>query len=442
MGMRVLKMQVRTKLPLAIALSCSCLAQTAAHAHHSRVAVEERSAANDLLDKAESLLAKSDYAAAEPLLQQATAKDPGSYQAWYDLGYAHQALKRSNEAIADYKKSIEINPRIFESNLNLGLTLAAMDQRTDAIKYLSAATQLEPANHSSQAKEHAWMAMAKIQEASNPGNAEQAFLQAVKLAPNDPEPHLSLAELYENQGKLEQAKPQFDQALATSKDSDRAPALRGLVNIAIASKQYSEAETNVRQYLALAPSDGQAHLLLGRLLAAQGKNAEALTQLNAAGNADDPAILRDKAQLLFGLNRNAEAIAIYKQLIEQKGGDGQLHYQYALVLMQQHLYPAAQEQLIAAVKLKPNLVGAYGDLAVVASENKQYDLALKALDVRTKFLGDNPGTYFLRATALDHLRRYPEATQNYRQFLSAANGKFPDQEWQARHRLIAIQNLK
>lgn len=432
----------RAKLPLAIVLSCSCFAQTAAPAHHSRAAVEERSSAGDLLDKAESLLAKNDYAAAEPLLQQATTKDPGSYQAWYDLGYAHQALKRQNDAIADYEKSIQINPRIFESNLNLGLTLAAMDRRAEAIKYLSTATQLEPANHSAPGKEHAWMALAKLQEGTNSKQAEQGFLEALKLAPKDPEAHLSLAELYENQGKLEEAKPHFEQALASSEINGRAQALRGLVNIAIASKQYTEAETDVRQYLALTPTDGQAHLLLGRLLAAEGKNAEALVQLDAAGNASDPAVLRDKAQLLLALNRNLEAIAIYKQLIEQNGGDGRLHYQYGLALMQQHQYPAAQEQLIAALKLKPNLVGAYGDLAVVASENKQYDLALKALDVRTKFLGENPGTYFLRATALDHLRRYPEATQNYRQFLSAANGKFPDQEWQARHRLIAIQNLK
>ena len=78
----------------------------------------------------------------------------------------------------------------------------------------------------------------------------------------------------------------------------------------------------------------------------------------------------------------------------------------------------------------------------VASDNQQYDLTLKALDVRVKLLGDNPGTYFLRATALDHLRRYPEATQNYRQFLTVASGKYPDEEWKARHRLLAIQNLK
>ena len=97
---------------------------------------------------------------------------------------------------------------------------------------------------------------------------------------------------------------------------------------------------------------------------------------------------------------------------------------------------------MAAIKLNPNMATAYGDLAVVASENQQYDLTLKALEVRTKLLGDNPGTYFLRATALDHLRRFPEATQNYRQFLAVAGGKYPDEEWKARHRLIAIQNLK
>jgi tetratricopeptide (TPR) repeat protein len=417
-------------------------AQSTSPPHHTRIAVEERSAAGDLLDKAESLLAKGDYASAESLLQQATAKDPSSYQAWYDLGYAHQALKRPDDAIADYKKSVELNPRIFESNLNLGLALAASDHRDEALKYVSAATQLEPANHSAQAKEHAWLALARIEEGSNASDAEKAFLEAARLAPKDPEPHLALGEMYENQGKVDQAKPQFQQALAESDGSERAQALRGLVNVAIASRQYGEAETNVRQYLALAPSDGQAHLLLGRLLAAEGKNADALAELDAAGSASDPAVLREKAQLLVALNRNDEAIAIYKQLIDQNGNDGQLRYQYALALMHQHQYPAAQEQLIAALKLKPNLVGACGDLAVVASENKQYDLALKALDIRTKFLGENPGTYFLRATALDHLRRYPEATQNYRQFLTVANGKFPDQEWQARHRLIAIQNMK
>ena len=44
----------------------------------------------------------------------------------------------------------------------------------------------------------------------------------------------------------------------------------------------------------------------------------------------------------------------------------------------------------------------------------------------------------LRATTFDHLKAIPQAVEYYQKFLAADGGKFPDQEWQARHRLIAI----
>ena len=34
------------------------------------------------------------------------------------------------------------------------------------------------------------------------------------------------------------------------------------------------------------------------------------------------------------------------------------------------------------------------------------------------------------------------AVDLYKQFLSVANGKFPDEEWEARHRLIALEHTK
>ena len=409
--------------------------------HHPAVE-QTTSTASTLLDRAESLLAKGDYSAAQPLLKQATEKDPKSYQAWYDLGYCEQALNHRAEALSAYKKSLEISPKIFETNLNLGLTLAALGQNDDAIKYLTAATQLQPGSHPAQAKEHAWVSLGSLLMAKDPPGAEHALGEAAKLAPDDPEPHLRLGYFYESSNNLDQARAQYQQALTGSHAEEQAQALRGLVNIAVASKQYSEAESKVREYLAAAPADSQAHLLLGRLLAEQGKNDEALSELSRAGVQSDPAILREKAELLSAVHREGDALPIYKDLVEHGGDDSKLRYEYGLALMHQQQWTASEEQLLAALKLNPNLADAYGDLAVVSSENKQYDLTLKALDVRTKLLGDNPGTFFLRATALDHLRRYPEATQNYRQFLAAANGKYPDEEWKARHRLIAIQNLK
>jgi len=428
---------------LFIAVSLAAIGQeTHTTVRHRPGAEQTSSAASVLLDKAEALLAKGDYSAAQTLLQQATVEDPKSYQAWYDLGYCEQALDHNAEALAAYKKSLEINSKIFETNLNLGLLLANSGERDQAINYIRAATQLQPGSRPEQSKEHAWLALGKLQLPTNPAAAEQAFAEAVKLAPADPESHLSLGELYESSGKFEAAKAQYRQALTVAKGDARAQALRGLVNVSIAAKQYDEAEKNVREYLASNSADPQAHLLLGRLLAAQGKNEEALAQLSGAGNNSDPQVLREKAGLLMAVKRDAEALPIYKQLVEQSENDAQLHSQYGLGLMHQHQWPEAEGQLLAAVQLNPGLTSAYGDLAIAASENQHYDLTLKALDIRTKLLGDNPGTYFLRATALDHLRRYPEATESYKQFLATANGKYPDEEWKARHRLIAIEKLK
>jgi tetratricopeptide (TPR) repeat protein len=409
---------------------------------HRTIAIEDSAGVSALLDKAESLIAKADYASAEDLLKQATAKDASSYQAWYDLGYAEHALNHSAEAIAAYRKSVEVNPKVFESNLNLGLELASTGAREEAIRYLKNATGLEPSQNANRSKERAWLVLGQVQSDTDPAAAEEALGQAAKLEPGDPQPHLLLAQLYEGSNKFDAAKQQYELALTGANDQTRLQALRGLVNVAIASQQYGEAEPRLRDYLAAATRDPQAHLLLGRLLAAQGKNEEALSQLAAAGDTNDPKVLEEKASLLTALHREPEALPIYKQLIQGDGNDAALHYQYGVALMHDHQFGPAQEQLLAAIKLNPNLGNAYGDLAVAASDNGQYDLVLKALNMRTKFLGENPGTYFLRATALDHLRRYPEATQNYRQFLAVSNGKFPDEEWKARHRLLAIQNLK
>jgi hypothetical protein len=91
-----------------------------------------------------------------------------------------------------------------------------------------------------------------------------------------------------------------------------------------------------------------------------------------------------------------------------------------------------------AVKLKPDDGDAWSGLAFTASENKQYQVTLNALSMRSKYLSETPATYFLWATSYDSLHLSKPAQDYYRKFLTAADGKFPDQEWQAKHRLVAL----
>ena len=137
-----------------------------------------------------------------------------------------------------------------------------------------------------------------------------------------------------------------------------------------------------------------------------------------------------------------QAEAAIATLLAGSPNDAALHQSLGKALLEEKKFADAQKEFLEAVKLKPDLGTAYGDLAFAAGENKDYPLAIKALDARAKFLPEEPITYFLRASAYDHLKDFKQAAANYHLFLNTAHGKYPDQEWQAKHRLIAIEPKK
>ena len=431
------------KIPLALSLAAAlaagglvAVAQTKTTVRHHREAVVENPVSPQV-EQAEAAIEKNDYAAAEPLLSQAVAANPKDHRAWYDLGFVYSATQRGAEAIAAYRKAVAAKPDVFESNLALGLALLAAGD-PDGATFLRAATKLKPGARPQEGLARAWRALGEALKEAQPEEALTAFRQAAQLQPKDPAPHLSAAILLEKRNDLAGAEAEFKQAAAL--DPKSSEALAGLVNVYSKSKRLPEAEAALRQYLAQDAANATAHLQLGRVLAAEGKSEEAAEELNAVLklNPGDLEALRELAGMNAAAKKYDQAAAQYRSLLAQHPEDFQLHYALGTVLMQQHNFAGAQQELIAALRLKPDLAEAYGDLAVVAAENKNYPLALRALQERARYLPETPATYFLRATSYDNMRAYKEAAENYRLFLAAAQGKYPDQEWQARHRLVAI----
>lgn len=427
-------------LAAAMALGPAACAQTKSTVRHYREAVVEN-AVSPQVEQAEAAIEKTDYAAAEPLLTKAVADNPKDFRAWYDLGFVYNATSRRAEAIEAYRKAVAAKPDIFESNLSLGLSLAATGS-PDAATFLRAATKLKPTSHPQENLARAWMALGEAVKDSQPEEALEAFHQAAERQPKDPAPHLSAGILLEKRNDLAGAEKEFKQAAEL--DPKSSEALAGLVNVYTKGKRLPEAESALRAYLARNPQNAGAHLQLGRVLLAEGKKDEAVEELNAVlkTSPNDVDALRELAGMNAAAKKYDQAAAQYRALLEKHPNDPQLHYALGTVLMQQHQFAQAQQELIAALKLKPDLAEAYGDLAVAANENKNYPLVLKVLDARLRYLPETPATYFLRATAYDNMRAYKEAAECYRQFLAAADGKYPDQEWQARHRLIAIDPEK
>jgi tetratricopeptide (TPR) repeat protein len=388
---------------------------------------------------AEKAMDQQKWAEAEALLRKLVAADSKDARAWFDLGYVMHAQENYREAIAAYRGAVNADPQSFECNLNLGMMLAH-ESSPEASKYLETATRLKPTNsHPQESLSRAWTALAETQARSAPNAALDSWSHAVTLAPGEARYRLAYGEALENSGDTAGAEREFRKARELQPNST--DALAALSNLFMRSKRLDEAETSLRGLVALAPQDESAHLQLGSVLSVEKKDAEAAAELNKALalRADDWEALRE---LAFVQERDKEYPAAeknYRALLQKFPNDAELHNGLGAVLLPQLKYAEAQAQFIACIRLKPDWGETYGQLALAASGNKEYGLAIKALDTRKKLLPELASTYFLRATCYDHLRQFAEAVENYKAFLASSQGQFPDEEWKARHRLIAIE---
>ncbi len=453
-------LRLRVRIAAALALLALCLGLMPLHgaaqqaqdspksasssgqkAHRHRTTIAEEEGPEPELARAEQLIQKRDYAQAETALQKLVAGDAENYVAWFDLGFVENALGKPEQSIAAYRKSVAAKPDVFESNLNLGLQLARAGQ-PDAEQFLRAATQLKPTSHVAEGQARAWLSLAHLIEPTKPDDALAAYHQAAALLPRDVEPRLSAGLLLENENQFSDAEQEYKQALAI--DPGSSDATIGLANIYMRGRRFPEAEAQLRKVVDAHPEQAAPHVQLGRVLAAEGKNDEAISELQTAikMNPGDTSLQRDIADLYASAGNNEQAEAAYRTLMGAHPDDGELHHALGVSLLKQKKFADAQKEFLETVKLKPGFAAGYGDLAFAASENKDYVLTLKALDARAKLEPDIPITYFLRASAYDHLKDVKQAVANYRLFLQGADGKYPEQEWQAKHRLIALEPKK
>ena len=394
---------------------------------------EDRAA--DALKDAESLLQKQQYSQAEAKLQALTATQAENPQAWFDLGFAQSHLGKPTDAIASYKRAVALDPKWFEVQQNLGLALAKSGDLTAAASALKIAVTLKPTVGGQQALAAAWLSLAQVTEESQPQESLAAYQKATELDPTNPEAQLGVARMAERSGNTAAAEQQYLK-LAAAGNND---SIEQLIGLYLKQKRFTEAETWLHKYIAANPQNAAAQLQLGKLQAAEGKTQEAIATLEPLyKTSPDPKLARELASLYLETKQYPAAADLLRPLIAQGPTDAQLHLDYGTALMHQLKYPEAQTVLLKALQLKPDLVQAYSDLAYAADQNKNYELTIRALDARAKLQPETPATYFLRATAYDNLRMYKPAAANYKLFLGVAAGKFPDQEFQARHRLKAI----
>jgi predicted Zn-dependent protease len=387
---------------------------------------------------AEAAIVKSDWSAADAKLAPWIAAHRTDARALFDAGYVADAQNRFDDAAGFYRRAADADPQSFEAHLSLGLVLARQGKTADAHPELVAATTLDAGDAGPAAKARAWRALARIDRGSDTAAASNDLLQALNLSPETPADTLLAAELADDAGEYEAAETAYRRVLAA--DPKSGPANAGLAHLLIARKQYPEAETMLRTALEQSPGDPALTAQLATALAAQDK-AEAMPLLQKLHEAHpgDSAITRMLAEVTAESGDAAESDRLYVSLLAAQPDDPALLVAHAQNLIRQLKIAEAYAAFDKAARLDPANADAWSGLAFAASKTAQPSVTLHALTMRSKYLEENASTYFLWATAYDTLHDKAAAATYYHRFLDSAAGKFPNQEWQARQRLIMLE---
>lgn len=411
----------------------------------------QENAASARMNQAEAALEKGDFPSAVKLLKALAAEHPKDAQVLYDLGYAEERSGDETGAEQAYEGAIAAAPNVAEPRLALGLLDARAGRTAKARSELISVAEMESA--APQNRGRAYRALAQLDEHSDPATASTELLAAIKLTGETPEDAALTAALAERSGDASAAETSYRRAL--QQHPEDMEAATGLAHILERSNRSAEAETVLAAPLKAHPDDPRVVSEMASVYASEGKTKDAtalLATLRALpAFAHDATLARQLARLYAVDNQNAEAEKLFRQLLTddtKAAQDPTILDDLGSVLVRQQKYAEAEQVLGQAVAQRDRFPSpaAFGDaaghLAFAASKNGHPQAVLQALSVRATVLPNSGPSLFLEATAHDTLHQYREAERSYRAFLAIANGQFPDQEFQAKHRLVALEHMK
>jgi len=390
---------------------------------------------NDLLDEAQKDIDANNFEAAVAPLQKFIAEKPDLAFAHFQLGYAYTALKRSDEARAEYERAIALDPKMPEAYLNLGILLLDKQEYAAAVAPLSKAVELLPA----QSRPRSLLAIAQDRSGDKEG-AGQSFESVLHLDPNDFAANQYLGDLDLRSGKPGEAERRFRHALEIRPDTPEA--LQGLAR-SLETQNKPEAADTYRKYLAVVPDDAGARARLIHLLVAAQEYDAALAELDRAGAGKPPSLdsLRMRADIQIAQNKLSDAVATLQQAITLAPRDAQLIGGLGRIYLQKRDFAAAEKELKAALQLDQNNLVYWKDLSSTYYLAGNCRATLATLDVVAKSEPPGSGAWFIRALCYDKLHQFKPALEAYDKFLALEQGKASDQVWQAQQRSKVLKHM-
>jgi protein O-GlcNAc transferase len=220
------------------------------------------------------VMSRRDYVTAEQYLWRALAikEDAGTYS---NLGVVLKARGRLREAIAAYRRAIELKPEFVDAYHNLGNALREDGQADAAANAYRRVIQLRP--NSADAYNSLGNA---LRDAGHLQEAIAAYTEAIRLKPHNAEAYNNYAAVLQDQGRLDEAIATYQHVIGLRADYPAAYS-----NLGAALRRQSrrqEAIAAYRQAIKLKPDFADAWGNLGNALQDDGQLEETIAAYERA----------------------------------------------------------------------------------------------------------------------------------------------------------------
>lgn len=269
-----------------------------------------------MLVNADARRLASDLPAAERAYRSATEAMTGRDEPWLGLGALHEMMQRPDDALADYRRAVEVDPTDPAAALALGQFLVRRrDNATEGLPLLQRAATERP----NWGLAHEVLGEAQL-ALNNFSDALASFQQAIRLSPTQPGAQVGLGRALI--GLSRHAEAEAPLRLAVRQVGNDSRAFMALADVLEHTGRDSEAASTWDQAINSAPSDNRPRMRAAELAHRLHQNAMARAELDGLLGTDAtyaPALLlRGDIEAEEG-HRN-EARQLYNQALA--GHDG------------------------------------------------------------------------------------------------------------------------
>lgn len=374
-------------------------------------------------------LQRHDYSQAEQFFSQQIAADPKNYAAYFNLALAQSGLKKDQEARENYRHVLELKPGLYEAELNLGILDLRDGDPADSVVLMKQAIEAKP----DQARPHRYLGDGLLATGDLTG-AQKSFEDALKLDPKLAPAELGLGQSLNRQGKLDEALPHY------SKAAELDPQLKSYLMELATSFEKANRPDDALALFGQFPEDPAACEEAGRLYLQTKRPPDAVKAFERAVQLSPTPANRLALATAYLDNKQADQAApILEDALKSNPNDYDVRMAIGKIYRDRHQYPAAAEQFTIAARLQGDPAPALHEAANAYVLAELYPQAIATLDKIHSLNADTAGDFYYRAIVMDKLHQIKPAIAAYQKFLELSQGRYPDQEFIARHRTKLLE---